>query len=400
MKIFNKFIWSKKEPSNKNDIWFDGSTWRMYTEEAWQSFTLPVDAADTVAKVLENASEVYQEKLNAGYGIIIEDNTISLDMSSIDIDTTHNIGSIELFTQLIIDRSDYSLNEEDINAISEGKLITTTNKFNTKIPITTINHMTQADEVVGYYLVFYTDQILYRIYIDISSCSIRGGLSIKENLSNKWLSTNDYTNEEKSKLGSIEVGAQKNVIPDWKARIGKAGYIENKPIFIDYHNNYIISIHINEDSNENFEDIYDDDGYCIGIKSKPLYNYFAFDRTYGFYIKSSNYYSYEEYKTLSVEDSILNNKSITISSDNNDRYIYTLFFKEEYLEELDQNAIILYIMFNEGSYDYEDLICGEYNHFTIKTLPEFYIPDTIARQEYVKSLEARILKLENKIVNL
>lgn len=81
MKILNKFIWSKKEPSNKNDIWFDGSTWRMYTEEAWQSFTLPVDAADKVAKVLENASEVYQEKLNAGYGIIIEGNTISLDDS-------------------------------------------------------------------------------------------------------------------------------------------------------------------------------------------------------------------------------------------------------------------------------------------------------------------------------
>lgn len=81
MKIFNKFIWSKKEPSNKNDIWFDGSTWRMYTEEAWQSFTLPVDAADTVTKMLENASEVYQEKLNAGYGIIIEGNTISVDDS-------------------------------------------------------------------------------------------------------------------------------------------------------------------------------------------------------------------------------------------------------------------------------------------------------------------------------
>lgn len=77
MKIFNKFIWSKKEPSNKNDIWFDGSTWRMYTEEAWQSFTLPVDAADKVAKVIENASEVYQEKLNAGEGIIIENNVIS-----------------------------------------------------------------------------------------------------------------------------------------------------------------------------------------------------------------------------------------------------------------------------------------------------------------------------------
>lgn len=86
MKILNKFIWSKKEPSNKNDIWFDGSTWKMYTEEAWQSFTLPVDAADKVAKVIENVSEVYQEKLNAGYGIIIDGNTISLDKYLIDIE--------------------------------------------------------------------------------------------------------------------------------------------------------------------------------------------------------------------------------------------------------------------------------------------------------------------------
>lgn len=83
MKIFNKFIWSKKEPSNKNDIWFDGSTWKVYTEEAWQSFTLSVDDADKVAKVLENASEVYQEKLNAGYGIVIEGNTISVDNSDV-----------------------------------------------------------------------------------------------------------------------------------------------------------------------------------------------------------------------------------------------------------------------------------------------------------------------------
>lgn len=81
MKIFNKFLWSKKEPSNKNDIWFDGSTWKMYTEEAWQSFTLPVDAADKLAKVLEDVSEVYQEKLNAGYGIVIDGNTISVDES-------------------------------------------------------------------------------------------------------------------------------------------------------------------------------------------------------------------------------------------------------------------------------------------------------------------------------
>jgi hypothetical protein len=36
MKIFNKIVWSKKEPVNKNDIWFDGSTFRAYTEGSWE----------------------------------------------------------------------------------------------------------------------------------------------------------------------------------------------------------------------------------------------------------------------------------------------------------------------------------------------------------------------------
>lgn len=108
MKILNKFIWSKKEPSNKNDIWFDGSTWRMYTEEAWQSFTLPIDAADKVAKVIENASQVYQEKLNAGYGIIIEGNTISVDDSdvweAIEVLQQNKVEQIQLNDYVPLDR--------------------------------------------------------------------------------------------------------------------------------------------------------------------------------------------------------------------------------------------------------------------------------------------------------
>lgn len=36
MKIFNKIVWSKKEPINKNDIWFDGSAFRVYTEGSWE----------------------------------------------------------------------------------------------------------------------------------------------------------------------------------------------------------------------------------------------------------------------------------------------------------------------------------------------------------------------------
>lgn len=77
MKILNKFIWSKTEPKNKNDVWFDGSVFRIFKEEEWQAFTIPIDVIEKVTEILKNASEVYQEKLEAGYGIIIEDNVIS-----------------------------------------------------------------------------------------------------------------------------------------------------------------------------------------------------------------------------------------------------------------------------------------------------------------------------------
>ena len=233
MKIFNKFIWSKKEPSNKNDIWFDGSTWRMYTEEAWQSFTLPVDAADKVAKVIENASEVYQEKLNAGYGIIIEGNTISVDdsvlyddsdvweaietlqqnkveqiqlndyvpldrysstsqvlihniselnstkLNKTDVatingqslieggnvvieggDSSHNIGSIDLFEQIIAQKQNHNLTLEDKEAILNGKVITTS-AGNGVVPTISINSM-GGDGVV---LIFHFNERLYEMFV-------------------------------------------------------------------------------------------------------------------------------------------------------------------------------------------------------------------------------------------
>lgn len=44
----------------------------------------------------------------------------------------------------------------------------------------------------------------------------------------KGLSTNDYTNAEKTKLAGIADGAQKNVQPDWSLTSGD-GAIKNKP---------------------------------------------------------------------------------------------------------------------------------------------------------------------------
>ena len=47
--------------------------------------------------------------------------------------------------------------------------------------------------------------------------------------SGKGLSTNDYTDAEKTKLAGIESGAQVNVKPDWNAAAGNAAEILNKP---------------------------------------------------------------------------------------------------------------------------------------------------------------------------
>lgn len=49
-----------------------------------------------------------------------------------------------------------------------------------------------------------------------------------DKVSGKGLSSNDYTNAEKTKLSGIATGAQKNVQPDWNASTGD-GAILNKP---------------------------------------------------------------------------------------------------------------------------------------------------------------------------
>jgi hypothetical protein len=39
MKTFNEIVWSKKEPINKNDIWFDGTVFKIYKDGEWQAIT-------------------------------------------------------------------------------------------------------------------------------------------------------------------------------------------------------------------------------------------------------------------------------------------------------------------------------------------------------------------------
>ena len=94
MKIFNKIVWSSKEPNNHNDIWFDGTTFQIYNNGTWESITLEIEAAEKVAEVIKGVSNVYQEKLQQGDSIIIDDNKISVlidsDLSSASTNPVEN----------------------------------------------------------------------------------------------------------------------------------------------------------------------------------------------------------------------------------------------------------------------------------------------------------------------
>lgn len=53
MKIFNKVVWGKVAPENKNDIWFDGSTFRHYKNDDWFPMTLTKEEVQEMLKSIE-----------------------------------------------------------------------------------------------------------------------------------------------------------------------------------------------------------------------------------------------------------------------------------------------------------------------------------------------------------
>lgn len=56
MKVYNKLVESKKEPQNKNDIWFDGSVFKIYKEGNWIPITLTKEATE---RLIEYANSLY-----------------------------------------------------------------------------------------------------------------------------------------------------------------------------------------------------------------------------------------------------------------------------------------------------------------------------------------------------
>lgn len=78
MIIFNKFVWSKKEPENKRDIWFDGSNLRIYTKGSWEILTnfekVNHRTEDTTFTLTPNKFHVWDEvtELNLTLGEEVE----------------------------------------------------------------------------------------------------------------------------------------------------------------------------------------------------------------------------------------------------------------------------------------------------------------------------------------
>jgi hypothetical protein len=172
MKIYNKFVESKKEPLNKNDIWFDGSVWKMFSQGEWEAFTVEKEAATKINKLIEDSFGVYQEKLTAGDGVIIENNIISTEKLYQVVKTLPDKGKHN--TIYLVS----SKNTEENNILTEYIWIN--------------NDWEKLGE-------FKTD-------IDLTSYLTKTGAQItyQPQEKGKGLSSNDYTDEDKAKLNSLE----------------------------------------------------------------------------------------------------------------------------------------------------------------------------------------------------
>jgi hypothetical protein len=117
MKIYNKFVESKKEPYNKNDIWFDGSAVKIYKEGNWTTITLTKDAIERLVEyanslhvylMVEELPEIGEENKIYILKTSTEENSIEL-IEYIWDGEWKNIGN---FNSIELDLNDY-LKKED-----------------------------------------------------------------------------------------------------------------------------------------------------------------------------------------------------------------------------------------------------------------------------------------------
>ena len=223
MRIFNKFIESKKEPSNKNDIWFDGSVVRIYKEEEWYTVTLSKEALEKLVKYAENVkifkyvdtlpeigdpSLIYFQKELSDGGIVLVPYVYDGEWKQIT--------NSEVFTET----SPFGFGEAENSAVLKGGN----------------NKVTNANEVaLGEYNESNNDT-RFSIGVGTSDTDRRNAIEVKENgdvyitgiggynddnfnkaktlksvidnkidkIEGKDLSSNDFTNTLKEKLESLE----------------------------------------------------------------------------------------------------------------------------------------------------------------------------------------------------
>ena len=174
MKIYNKIVESITPPKNENDIWLNNGVFHIYKQNEWQAFTLPLDSAEKVEDLLKEASSIYQEKLQAGNGIIIENNTISATSLFQIVDTLPNTGKTDRIYLLYSDSAEEG-NEliEYIWVNSKWELIGSF-KINSDIDADLSNYLTKTEAEKKY----------------------------QQKIDGKGLSTNDYTNNDKNRLNN------------------------------------------------------------------------------------------------------------------------------------------------------------------------------------------------------
>ena len=105
MKIYNKFVESKKEPQNKNDIWFDGEVFKIYKAGEWQAFTFRLEDANAIIEITRNFVNYYNNDIKP---TVIEAQTaastiktyVDLAIKAAELSNKNNETFIELNSQL------------------------------------------------------------------------------------------------------------------------------------------------------------------------------------------------------------------------------------------------------------------------------------------------------------
>lgn len=175
---------------------------------------------------------------------------------------------------------------------------------------------------------------------------------------------------------------------DWNASKGEAGFIKNKP-FKFYDEDTEVIIPHNFLKSEDFTCYEDYDNNLIIYRSKIDFSSNGVSDIY--YIGRND-----------INDIYTLDGSFFIKAEygSNKRFIPgrwgDIIFTEEYDEDTDITTLIITASMEEDVFAYKIYVNDDAPLVT-ETLPEMYLPNTIARTKDVTALEARIAELEAKL---